>query len=410
MANLQIFGRTFNDVSSISAYDTSNVKHTFTEGSGVTIEQLNVSAAGTYTAPAGTAYSPVVVPSGSCDVDDVYLQGADLYMSANVNSSGLVTYTAQYQGYTNATVSSGYVSDFTAGMLEVDASNTYQLPTQSAKTITPSTQQQTAVTAGKYTTGAIKVDPIPSQYIIPTGTVNITSNGTVDVSQYSSASVNVPSVATSYLGTNPVKIADYAGETVALSSTPFATWTPSTTALVLQDTKNAGTASLDLANYNYAIMWFVDTRLSYDGSQTNKALTLHQCHCIRQDIYKSPNTIANLTNNNYNQNRCTTLFTSGLFDYYTTSGNRAVAYTVNAVVYPTPTGATFSNTTSNTPTLTIKTPSFRIACNNTYLTAANANHIVASDSTFRYWGELWRVDKDSIMLGMYKNIIDTYNS
>jgi hypothetical protein len=251
---------------------------------------------------------------------------------------------------------------------------------------------------------------VKRSYIIPTGTINITSNGTLDVSQYASASVNVPSVATSYLGTNPVKIADYAGDTVALSSTPFATWTPSTTALVLQDSKTAGTASLDLANYNYAIMWFVDTRFSYDGSQTNKALTLHQCHCIRQDIYKSPNTIANLTNNNYNQNRCTTLFGSGLFDYYNTSGNRGVAYTINAAVYPTATGATFSNTTSNTPTLTIKTPSFRIACNNTYLTTANAQHIVASTSTFRYWGELWRLDKDSIMLGMYKNIINIYNS
>ena len=34
MANLQIFGRTLNNVSSISVYDTSNVKHTFTEGGG----------------------------------------------------------------------------------------------------------------------------------------------------------------------------------------------------------------------------------------------------------------------------------------------------------------------------------------------------------------------------------------
>lgn len=194
MANLQIFGRTFNDVSSISAYDTSNVKHTFTEGGGITTEQLNVSAAGTYTAPTGTAYSPVVVPSGSVVVDDVYLGDSDLDMSASVNSSGLVTYTALYQGYTDATVSSGYVSGSTSsGILQVDASKTYQLPTQSAKTITPSTQQQTAVTAGKYTTGAITVDPIPSQYIIPTGTVNITSNGTVDVSQYASANVNVSS-------------------------------------------------------------------------------------------------------------------------------------------------------------------------------------------------------------------------
>lgn len=219
-----------------------------------------------------------------------------------------------------------------------------------------------------------------------------------------------PTFSASYIGVNPVKIADYAGETVALSSTPFATWTPSTTALVLQNGKNAGTASLDLANYNYVIMWFADTRFSYDGSQTNKALMLHQCHCIRQDIYKTPGTMDNLTNNKYNYNRCTTLFGSGLFDYYNISGNRTITYALNAAVYPTATLATFSNSTSNTPTLTIRTPSFRIVCNNSYLTAANASHIDSSNSTFKYWGELWRVDKDSVVLGMYRSTINIHNS
>jgi hypothetical protein len=47
MANLQIFGRTLNNVSSISAYDTSNVKHTFTEGGGTpTLQSKTVTPAG----------------------------------------------------------------------------------------------------------------------------------------------------------------------------------------------------------------------------------------------------------------------------------------------------------------------------------------------------------------------------
>ena len=212
MADIIVQGKTYTNVPAVNFQKVGGGTATYTEGGGggTTIEQLNVSAAGTYTAPTGTAYSPVVVPSGSVVADDVYLGGSDLYMSASVNSSGLVTYNAQYQGYTNATVSSGYVSDYTSGLLQVDASKTYQLPTQSAKTITPSTQQQTAVTAGKYTTGAITVAPIPSQYIIPTGTVNITSNGTVDVSQYASANVNVSSGITP-AQLNDVNFIDYDG-------------------------------------------------------------------------------------------------------------------------------------------------------------------------------------------------------
>ena len=60
----------------------------------------------------------------------------------SVSSSGLITASSTYSaGFTN----------------EGTVSNTYQLSTQSAKTITPRTSSQTAVASGRYTTGAITV-------------------------------------------------------------------------------------------------------------------------------------------------------------------------------------------------------------------------------------------------------------
>jgi hypothetical protein len=70
-----------------------------------------------------------------------------------VNSSGLVT--------ASATQTAGYVSAGTK-------SATKQLTTQAAKTITPSKSSQTAVAKDVYTTGAITVAAIPSQYITTT--------------------------------------------------------------------------------------------------------------------------------------------------------------------------------------------------------------------------------------------------
>lgn len=69
--------------------------------------------------------------------------------SITVSTGGLIT--------ASATQTAGYV---TAGT----KSATKQLSAQAAKTITPSSSEQTAVAAGKYTTGVVKVAAIPSTY------------------------------------------------------------------------------------------------------------------------------------------------------------------------------------------------------------------------------------------------------
>lgn len=96
--------------------------------------------------------------------------------SISVNSSGLIT--------ASATQSAGYVA---AGI----KSGTKQLTTQAAKTVTPTTSEQTVVEAGRYTTGAVKVAKIPDSYIQPSGTKTITENGTHDVTDFASVNVNV---------------------------------------------------------------------------------------------------------------------------------------------------------------------------------------------------------------------------
>lgn len=102
--------------------------------------------------------------------------------SISVNSSGLITATA--------TQSAGYVSAGTK-------SATKQLTTQAAKTITPSTSSQTAVAAGRYTTGAVTVAAIPSTYVKPTATKAATtytpgtSNQTISAGTYCSGAQTI---------------------------------------------------------------------------------------------------------------------------------------------------------------------------------------------------------------------------
>lgn len=100
--------------------------------------------------PAGTATTPAtsITANPTLSVD------SDGLVSASVSASQSVT----------PTVSEGYVMSGTAGTVSVQGINTLQLNTQAAATITPTESEQTVVEAGKFTTGAIKVSPIPSNY------------------------------------------------------------------------------------------------------------------------------------------------------------------------------------------------------------------------------------------------------
>lgn len=65
------------------------------------------------------------------------------------------------------------------------------------KTVTPTTSQQTISADSGYTgLGVVTINRIPTNYIVPSGTLSVTSNGTKDVTSYASINVNVPTGST----------------------------------------------------------------------------------------------------------------------------------------------------------------------------------------------------------------------
>ncbi len=103
-------------------------------------QQLSVKTSSDVTASGAT----VTIPAGyyTSQVSKSVTTATQATPSISVSSSGLIT--------ASATQSAGYVSSGTK-------SATRQLTTQSGKTITPGTTQQTAVASGRYTTGTVTV-------------------------------------------------------------------------------------------------------------------------------------------------------------------------------------------------------------------------------------------------------------
>ena len=155
------------------------------EGTNVDVDALTITSGGTYTAPTGHAYSPVTVASGSATTPATTVTANP---SISVNSTtGVITATASATKSVTPTVSAGYVTSGTAGTITVSGSNTSQLSTQAAATISPTESEQTAVASGKYTVGTVKVGAISSTYV---GS-GITSRSSSDLTA-SGATVTAP--------------------------------------------------------------------------------------------------------------------------------------------------------------------------------------------------------------------------
>ncbi len=134
-------------------------------GSDIPVNPTPTSSGATVTIPAGyySESTTKTVSSGSATTP-----ATTITATQNISidtSTGEITAIVSGSKNVTPTVSAGYVSTGTAGTITVNGSDTLQLTTQAAKTITPTESSQTAVAKNVYTTGAVTVNAISSTYV-----------------------------------------------------------------------------------------------------------------------------------------------------------------------------------------------------------------------------------------------------
>ncbi len=215
-----------------------------------------------------------------------------------------------------------------------------------------------------------------------------------------------------YLGVTPELVLDnILTIDTTFDQTDFNDWTPSTTATAMIASVTQAYSGANMAQYEYILKWTVEANYAYVAGATLKATQLRQINHLYQVLHKRPSSLANLQSGTFNGNACVTLFTVPLMDYYNTSGTHTMTFTGSYGVYPAAVAATFSSSTADSVTITLKRPTINMRCNSSYFAVARASEVDKEASTVKVKGQLWRVAAGSCLSrNFYESLVQQYTS
>lgn len=215
-----------------------------------------------------------------------------------------------------------------------------------------------------------------------------------------------------FLGWNAQHVQQVYTKDYKLSETDFNTWTPSTTAADIVDSASAGTFVADLDSYEYYLKWSFDYQPTFVAGATMKAQITRECASQWQSIHRRPYGLTRFpTYEDYYAYCATLVSASSYLFYYSTSGTASWTTTNSYGIYPTLTAATFSSTSSASPTVTMNAPKVRARCYSSYFSTTRAAEVDKANSYIKIRGDLFRVDKNATMLKQaYIDALNIYNN
>lgn len=209
-----------------------------------------------------------------------------------------------------------------------------------------------------------------------------------------------------WFGTNAELVKELDTINWTLADTSYSSWTPGTSQTSIKAAQDYGTFVADLANYEYVVVFDVYIGLSYPSNVTAVPRVMANVGSLMNLVAKRPSQYQYLVDKNYNANanQNTNIY---LNDYVNSSGSRAMAVGNTYGIYATAANVAYSSSTSDTPTVTVKTPTIYARCNASYFSTGAAADVNGANIYIK--GRVYRVDKWSNMISaMYKRTIDLY--
>lgn len=239
----------------------------------------------------------------------------------------------------------------------------------------------------------------------------ITLNGNVVTSSGNALTMTTRN----WMGKNPELLKEVFTLDTTLGATNYASWTPSTTASTIRASSTISTKeTINLVDYDYILVWKSDCNISYDNTWSiNAASCLREVTFWTQGVYRRPANPTTVVERTYNYAATTqNIYQVQYCLYYNTTPALALANTTYSPCYiSSVTAPTFSSTSVDSPTLTIKTPVLSARCSSTYFSTDNAAKVDQTKTTVKMRGYLYRVEVGtSAIRSCFDELVNLYNN
>ena len=219
----------------------------------------------------------------------------------------------------------------------------------------------------------------------------------------------------SFLGKDvEILTTDFYSRVDTLDNTPFASWTPSSTAVVFAPSVTLSDKKFtaeDLDNYQYYIEWHCGLDPVYTGSPTKKALPQMARCCLIQEIGRRAGSMASIQSETFNYNVNMNWPAYSFLQYYgTTTGTSTYTWAASYGFYNGYTAPTISSTSADSPTITPKTPTMSARTSTTYMSAANAGLVDQANTKFWILGKkIYRIKRNGVLANFYRKQVEVIN-
>ena len=174
-----------------------------------------------------------------------------------------------------------------------------------------------------------------------------------------------------------------------LNDTSWASYTPNTNATSIKSYMDEEQITLDMANYEYMLVWSTRIKFAYQQDTPLIALPMSN-YCFNAiTIGRRPLEYSDLLQKNCNYNVADGLFYRNMGLYYSTAGNYRV-FSSPYAIYTGTQNVSMSSSTASTATVTPRTPTIYARCNAGYFSTSSAALVDPSETTIDMVGRIWR--------------------